>query len=268
MEDKFDALVRVLTGCAPVGIGYSGGVDSAFLAAVCARHLPDRATLIHLNMPFAGTPEREAYVRDTARFGLPVIEIACDPLEDPRIAANPPERCYLCKRAGFSAIVHAARERGLKTIVDGSNADDEGDYRPGMRALRELDVRSPLMETGWRKREERELLRAWGYEVWNMPAGACLATRIPSGETLSRTKLELIRAGEDALHAAGARQVRVRLMGGTARVEASADDLARMEIEAGSPLPADIVRLLHQAGIASIDPVAHLYAHGSMNAAR
>lgn len=266
MESQLDQLVALLDSYGRVAVGYSGGVDSAFLAAVCARHLPERAVLIHLVNPFMGTPERAAYERDARRFGLPVFEIAIDPLSVPEVAANPQDRCYHCKRAGFREIVATARERGFDVVVDGSNADDADDFRPGMRALAELDVRSPLMETGWHKAEEREMLKRWGFEVWNMPAGACLATRIPCGEPLDAGKLELVRACEDALRAHGLKQVRVRLVAGTVRVEASDEDLAEARAAEGASLPQDILDSLRGAGAAGIDPVWHRYTHGSMNA--
>ena len=109
--------------------------------------------------------------------------------------------------------------------MDGSNADDAGDYRPGMRALEELGVRSPLLETGWRKDEERALLREWGIPMWDMPAGACLATRIPCGEPLTERKLAAVRACEDYLHEHGLHQVRARLIEGSLQVEASSEDM-------------------------------------------
>ena len=263
---KLETLVELLDSLSPVALGYSGGVDSAFLAAVCARHLPDRAALFHLVTPLVGTPERVAYERDAQRFGLPVVEIALDPLALPEVAANPADRCYHCKRAGFALLADEARRRGFKTVVDGSNADDAGDFRPGMRALTELGVRSPLLESGWRKQEERELLRVWGLEVWNLPAGACLATRIPCGEPLTAGKLELVRACEDELHARGLTHVRARLVAGVLHIQLSADDLQLLDIEPEGPLPAGLVGRLHELGAAHIDPAAHLYAHGSMNA--
>ena len=128
---------------------------------------------------------------------LPVLNLSVDQLQLPQVACNDADRCYHCKRAGFTAIVNHAKSLGFPTVIDGSNASDRGDYRPGMRAAEELGVRSPLMEVGFTKDEERELLRAWGYPVWNLPAGACLATRIPTGEELTREKVDLIRACED-----------------------------------------------------------------------
>ncbi len=222
LQRKLDSLVDLLLSYESMAIGFSGGVDSTFLAAVCARFLPaDRVTLIHLDTPLIGTPERASFARERERFarmGLQTICLTENPLEHASVTANPADRCYHCKRATFSSVVTEARRRGLAVVLEGSNADDAGDYRPGMRAVRELGVQSPLMETGWHKSEEREVLKLWGHEVWSLPAGACLATRIPCGETLTQKKLKVVRACEDYLHELGIAQVRVRLDNGTARV--------------------------------------------------
>lgn len=222
LQRKLDSLVDFLLSYKSMAIGFSGGVDSTFLAAVCARFVPaDRVTLIHLDTPLIGTPERASFERERERFarmGLQTICLTENPLEQASVTANPADRCYHCKRAAFSSVVTEARRQGLAVVLEGSNADDAGDYRPGMRAVRELGVRSPLMETGWHKSEEREVLKLWGHEVWSLPAGACLATRIPCGETLTQKKLKVVRACEDYLHELGIAQVRVRLDNGTARV--------------------------------------------------
>lgn len=222
LQRKLDSLVDLLLSYKSMAIGFSGGVDSTFLAAVCARFVPAcRVTLIHLDTPLIGTPERASFERERERFarmGLQTICLTENPLEHASVTANPADRCYHCKRAAFSSVVTEARRRGLAVVLEGSNADDAGDYRPGMRAVRELGVQSPLMETGWHKSEEREVLKLWGHEVWSLPAGACLATRIPCGETLTQKKLKVVRACEDYLHELGIAQVRVRLDNGTARV--------------------------------------------------
>ena len=222
LQRKLDSLVDLLLSYESMAIGFSGGVDSTFLAAVCTRFVPaDRVTLIHLDTPLIGTPERASFARERERFarmGLQTICLTENPLEHASVTANPADRCYHCKRAAFSSVVTEARRRGLAVVLEGSNADDAGDYRPGMRAVRELGVQSPLMETGWHKSEEREVLKLWGHEVWSLPAGACLATRIPCGETLTQKKLKVVRACEDYLHELGIAQVRVRLNNGTARV--------------------------------------------------
>ena len=139
----------------------------------------------------------------------------------------------------LTAIVNHAKSLGFPTVIDGSNASDRGDYRPGMRAAEELGVRSPLMEVGFTKDEERELLRAWGYPVWNLPAGACLATRVPTGEELTREKVDLIRACEDYLHDLDLAQVRARLIGGCMHIEAAPADVAKIAALGGNAVDAE-----------------------------
>lgn len=281
---KMQGLIELLRSFGSVAIGFSGGVDSTFLAAVSIRALPPADVhLIHLDTPFVGTPERESFERERERFeraGAHVVAIETDPLADPDVAANPADRCYHCKRLGFQRIVDAACELGVRVVLEGSNADDAGDYRPGTRAVRELDVRSPLMEIGWCKDEEREVLRAWGFDVWDLPAGACLATRIPCGETLNAERLHTVRMCEDYLHGLGLRQVRVRIDGGMARVSVGAGEGAGAIVEAGAPagarphvdsesslLAPTVIQELQARGCTSVDPVVHPYRHGEGNGA-
>lgn len=281
---KMQGLIELLRSFGSVAIGFSGGVDSTFLAAVSIRALlPADVHLIHLDTPFVGTPERESFERERERFeraGAHVVALETDPLADPDVAANPADRCYHCKRLGFQRIVDAARELGVRVVLEGSNADDAGDYRPGTRAVRELDVRSPLMETGWCKDEERALLRAWGFEVWGLPAGACLATRIPCGEALTAEKLHTVRMCEDYLHSLGLRQVRVRIDGGMARVSVGAGENVGAIVEADAPagacsnadsesslLAPTVIQELQARGCTSVDPVVHPYRHGEGNGA-
>lgn len=281
---KMQGLIELLRSFGSVAIGFSGGVDSTFLAAVSIRALPPADVhLIHLDTPFVGTPERESFERERERFeraGAHVVAIETDPLADPDVGANPADRCYHCKRLGFQRIVDAACGLGVHVVLEGSNADDAEDYRPGTRAVRELDVRSPLMETGWCKDEEREVLRAWGFDVWDLPAGACLATRIPCGEALTAEKLHTVRMCEDYLHGLGLRQVRVRIDGGMARVSVGAGENVGAIVEAGNHAGAHphadskpgrlapaVVRELQARGCTSVDPVVHPYHHGEGNGA-
>lgn len=309
-REKLAALEKLLRALAPVAIGFSGGVDSTFLAAVAARAIPGQAMLFHLAGPFVSTPERNASAELSGTLGLSVHTIEIDQLADPAIAANTPDRCYRCKRAGFARIIDAARtwvaERGLAPdavcVLDGSNADDAAATdRPGMRALAELGVRSPLAETGFTKAEERALLRTWGISIWNMPAGACLATRVAMGEPLTAEKLACARACEDYLHELGCTQVRARIEGDELRIEASPEDLVLIAvgdvaIETKEALPGAVASRIgkghgdmgaedrpieasrirgdiyaqlsvfaQNAGIPHISPVGHPYRRGSMN---
>ena len=308
--EKLDALESLLRPLAPVALGFSGGVDSTFLAAVCARTIPDATLLVHLDSPFVGTPERTAHDALAPSFGLPARTIPFNPFEEDAVTVNGPDRCYLCKHAGFTRIIKAARtwaaERDIAPdaicVLDGSNADDAASTdRPGMRALAELGVRSPLAEVGLTKAEERALLRAWGISIWNMPAGACLATRVATGEPLTAEKIACARACEDYLQRLGCTQVRARIEGGELHIEASPEDLALItaddiaaKAERATPeadahrtekhrnnmntddKPAEASRLsgniyaqlsalAQEAGIPYTSPIAHLYRRGSMN---
>lgn len=256
LEDLLESLGRV-------AVGFSGGVDSAFLAAVCERCISERTLLVHLDNPLMGTPERASFDLLRDRLNLPLEVVRFDPLRDSAIAANGRDRCYRCKLAGFGLIADVARRWGATCVVDGSNADDEGDFRPGMRALRELGVRSPLMEAGWRKSEERELLRTWGFSMHDLPAGACLATRIACGEPLAPPALDLIRSCEDLLHERGFRQVRARLAGGCLQIECAAEDLGGLEAQTSTVI-ADLERIVTPQGVA-INPRFKPYAQGAMN---
>ncbi len=270
---KLDALSAHLRSLAPVALGFSGGVDSTFLAAVCERAIPDGALLVHLVLPFATSPERAALATLRRHIALPLIEIDVDPLSDPHVVRNDADRCYWCKRAGFGRIIDAARAWGAQTVLDGSNADDANDHRPGMRAIHELEVRSPLLETGWRKDEERACLRAWGFETWNMPSGACLATRIPCGTALTADALETVRTCEDYLHDRGLTQVRARLANGVVTIEAAPQDLAALAAAGTSPaddgtvtLSANVRAELARRAACPVARRARPYRSGSMNA--
>lgn len=261
---KLDALVALLRGYGRVAIACSGGVDSSFLAAVCDRYLPDDAMLAHVRSALVPSSEAHSYEDLLRRVSLPHVELEEDAFADAGVVANGPRRCYFCKFTEFGGILDAARAGGYDVVVDGSNADDENDYRPGMKATAELGVRSPLHEAGWHKDEERAVLRAWGWPAADLPSSACLASRIPYGEEITRAKIECVARSENYLHELGFRVVRVRLSNWRAGIEVGRDERARLfDVDLLDRIDA----ALREFGCKDVLVRARGYSLGSLNAA-
>jgi len=208
-------------------VGFSGGVDSAFLACAAVDVLgPDRVlAVIGRSASYPG--EQWERARSVAqRFGVPVVEVSTDEVSDPRYAANPSNRCYFCKTELWDTLGPIARERGFAVVVDGTNADDLGDHRPGARAAAEHGVRSPLAELGFSKAAIRRLSRERGIPTWSQPASPCLSSRIPYGTAVTIDRLRQIERAERAVRALGVHgDLRVRYHGDLARVEIGGDML-------------------------------------------
>jgi uncharacterized protein len=225
--EKERRLADLLRERESVLIGFSGGVDSAYLACVAAEALPGTRILAVIGRS-ASYPEAQwATARDVARqFAVPILEIDTDELQDVRYAANPTNRCYFCKSELWSRLVPIARERGLACVVDGTNADDLSDYRPGARAAAEWGVLSPLATLGFTKNDIRALSRKRGIPTWQQPSSPCLSSRIPYGTPVTPERLRRIEAAESGLRALGiAGDLRVRFHGELARVELSPNEL-------------------------------------------
>lgn len=199
-------------------IAFSGGVDSSYLLYTGVR-AGAKVTAYYADSAFQPTFEREDALRLAKDVGAEMKILPLSVLEVPKVAENPANRCYYCKRAIFSALIAAAAADGYDLILDGTNASDPVSDRPGMEALRELSVRSPLRECGLTKAEIRELSRQAGLFTWDKPAYACLATRVPAGETITAEKLEKTEKAEDFLRSLGLRDFRVRLLKGCARIQ-------------------------------------------------
>lgn len=199
-------------------IAFSGGVDSSYLLYTAVR-AGAKVTAYYADSAFQPTFEGEDALRLAKDVGAELKILPLSVLEVPKVAENPANRCYYCKRAIFSALIAAAAADGYDLILDGTNASDPISDRPGMEALRELSVRSPLRECGLTKAEIRELSRQAGLFTWDKPAYACLATRVPAGETITAEKLEKTEKAEDFLRSLGLRDFRVRLLKGCARIQ-------------------------------------------------
>ena len=207
-------------------LALSGGVDSALLAwAAGVRGRDWRAYFVHT--PFQPAFELADARAVASQCGLPLTVVELNTLESEAIAANGPDRCYHCKRLLFSALRDRAAADGYTLLADGTNASDEAGDRPGMRALRELEVRSPLRECGLTKADIRRLSREAGLFTWDKPAYACLATRIPTGEALTEEVLARVEGAEDALFRLGYTDFRVRVFHGAARLQLPAGQLER-----------------------------------------
>ena len=204
-----------------IAIGFSGGVDSAYLAVIAVEALggDNALAIIGRSASLAGREEDHA-AKVASTIGIPVLEVDTGELSDPRYAANPTNRCYFCKTVLWDTLLPLARERGFETLVDGTNADDLSDYRPGGKAAREHGVLSPLAEVGMTKAEIRERARERGCTWWDRPASPCLSSRLPYGISVTPERLKQVELAEAGLRDLGIRgNLRVRYHGALARVE-------------------------------------------------
>lgn len=225
--EREHALLKWLVARGSVLIGYSGGVDSAYLAAVALDALgPDRTIGVIGRSPSYPEAQWVTAREIAATIGLPVREIATQEMNDPRYAANPSNRCYFCKTELWSLLAPLARELGFSTVADGTNADDLHGHRPGARAAREWDVASPLAEVGLTKAEIRMLSALRGLPTWDQPSSPCLSSRLPTGTAITPLRLAKVEAAERAVRSLGVcGDLRVRYHGETARVEMNAGEL-------------------------------------------
>ncbi|MBR4157824.1 MAG: ATP-dependent sacrificial sulfur transferase LarE [Oscillospiraceae bacterium] len=219
LNEKYELLKSILSEMGSVLVAYSAGVDSTFLLRTAHDVLDSSCVAVTAASPLSPESELRSAASFCAESGIEHILYAFDPFTVEHFPENPPDRCYYCKSALFSRFVAIAGERGLACVAEGSNLDDTGDYRPGMRAVQEQKIRSPLLEAGLRKSEIRELSKALGLQTWNKPSCACLASRFPYGDTITQEGLDRVGRAEEKLRTLGFTQLRVRVHGSLARIE-------------------------------------------------
>lgn len=262
--EREQALIAWLCEHRSILIGFSGGVDSAYLACVAVSALGSERVLAVIGRSASYPAEQWQMARDVAAgAGLSVLEVDTHEMEDPRYVANASNRCYFCKSELWSVLERIRVERGIETILDGTNADDLSDHRPGRRAAAEQRIRSPLAELGFTKAMIRERSRVRGIPTWAQPSSPCLSSRLPYGTPVTTVRLAAVERAERALRSLGvAGNLRVRHHGELARVEMDLAELERWSLDGRSE---ELERAVLDAGFerVTIDPRG--FRSGSLN---
>jgi pyridinium-3,5-biscarboxylic acid mononucleotide sulfurtransferase len=261
LEEKLQHLRATLRECESVCIGYSGGVDSVFLARFALDVLGPEHILAVTGRSAAVPAEQWQTARACAeQFGIPHLEVDTDELADPNYAANPSNRCYFCKTELWTVLARVAQQRALRVVIDGANADDASDYRPGARAGREHNVRSPLAEANLTKAEIRAASRSYDLPTWDAPSSPCLASRLPYGLAVTPERLRQVEAAERDLRLLGFREFRVRHHGDAARLE-----LAPAEFERALRQTSVVAERIRAAGFERVLVDVEGYRRGALN---
>ncbi len=260
LRPRWNALVHRLAEFDSAVVAFSGGVDSSLLATAAWQALGNRMTAAMVCSPVQSASDVEWARALAAVVGFPLRMVDHDQLSDAEFVANPPDRCYVCKRGFLRLLGGVAVAEGFAAVVEGSTADDAGDYRPGRRAVAEAGVSSPLLELRFSKREIRAFARSLGLPNWDRPSEPCLATRFPYGSPITRDALQQVAQGERHLHELGFSTVRVRHRGQIAMIEAPAAEVERLALHRGA-----IVAFFRSLGFTYVAADLAGYRSGSLN---
>ena len=260
--EKYQALQAEFRRLGHVAVAFSSGVDSTLLLKIAHDVLGNNAVAITAKASMVPTREISDAMDFCACEGVKHVVLNIDAFSIEGFAENPPERCYICKKALFGTILEKATELGIPHVVEGSNTSDLGDYRPGLKALDELSVESPFLKAGMSKADVRALSHALELATWNKPSYACLASRVPYGDRITPEKLAAVEAAEDLLIALGFTQVRCRAHGDVARIEVAPErrcELMQLFCES------DLAARIRAAGFTYVSIDAEGYTSGSLN---
>lgn len=263
VQEKLNKIQNILQDCSPVIVAFSGGSDSAFLLKLCMNFLmPSEVLAVTGISPSIPLEEQKEAEKIAEELHAPYLTIHTDEMEKEEYRTNPFNRCYFCKEELFSKLEKLRINQGYKTILDGTNADDIKDYRPGLKAREKFNVRSPLLESGFTKDEIRVLSREWNLQTWDKPAMPCLSSRVPYGQEITLERLNRIYRAEKLLRKSGFQEVRVRDHFPIARIEVQKEKMSEILEE---PLHSKIIEEFKKLGYTYITLDLSGFKSGSLN---